>query len=130
MKFKCGHDELSGKDGVCFKCYEKGLRASDFKTRKKIGRPVTKTPAQRRKKREQWFKDHAEERRKYHREYARKKRTGTTIFRPCFVIDGKMYRGERCWTPDIRSAKVFQSEGRARASVIKTGRGEVVEATE
>ena len=124
MIFKCGHDALAGKDGVCVACYNDGLKS---KPKKKMGRPRTKTEAERMAKKKQWFEDNKEHRREYLRNYARKRRTGTSEFHPCLVRNWDLYAmGHGRWTPNKNMAKVYTSENRANAAVRMMGYGEVL----
>ena len=123
MKFKCGCEALTGKDGVCMSCYNDGLRQCDFHVKPKMGRPVTKTPEERAAKEKEWHKKNP--RRKYFREYNQKRAKKKKVM--CYIMYEGLYRRDRHgWTDKKILAKVYQSEPRARVAVERIGKGEVV----
>ena len=66
----CNNQILFHVQNVCPKCG--GM--VELPKKKKLGRPVTKTPEERKSKDKEWLKNNAEHRRAYIREYSRDKR--------------------------------------------------------
>ena len=116
----CGHPRQGLQ--VCNACFNV-LDMTSRRPKKKMGRPVTTTPEQRKEKARQYSKNNP--RREYFKKYARKRRYGSTEFKPCYVVKDGEYRNGlgtgRGWTDNINHAKVYQSEGRARQSIQRMG---------
>ena len=116
----CKNQILYHVEGICPKCGG----SVENPQKKKMGRPITKTPEERDAKYKQWFKDNAEHRRKYHREYARDKRNSR---QGRFVVEHEgLYHRQSEWV-NIGLAKVYTSDARARYAIRMIGKGTVVE---
>jgi len=99
----CGNKNayLIYDDGTCNKCHDHAKPFKKPKPKKKMGRPVTKTPEQKASKHKQWFIDNADRRRDYQREYQRKRmarnKLGTFVCQVCGeTFEKKAGNQKRC----------------------------------
>tara|TARA_R100000750_G_C2337087_1_gene92551 strand:- start:936 stop:1367 length:432 start_codon:yes stop_codon:yes gene_type:complete len=108
-------------DGLCCTCW--GERES----KPKLGRPVTKTPEERKAKHDKWFSDNKESRREYHRNYGRIRRAKKARFVVEYMGSFRLMPGDDAGSwGEFAYAKIFQSIPRAEYSVNKLGKGVVM----
>jgi len=109
-------------DGLCCTCW--GERES----KPKLGRPVTKTPEERKAKNNQWFEDNRESRREYHRIYGQKRRAKKARFVIEHMGMFRLMPGDDAGSwGEFAYAKIFQSVARAEYSVNKLGKGVIMQ---
>ena len=110
MLFNCGHESLTGIDGLCVPCYNKRQ---------------SKSPKQKRK---EWEAKNRIKRKKYNRDLARKK-NGTIIGKFVVVHEGRFKRAiqppQYLWGR-FNQAHVYGSVGYARLAVDSLGYGVIM----
>ena len=107
----CNKTILYHVQGICPKC---GDKVAGKPQKKKIGRPRTKTPAQRNETDAQRHTNNAERRNKYQRDRARKK-NGVRLGKYIVECDGRWKRCPGSWGT-FSLAKVYTSKSRAKLS--------------